>query len=192
MSDTVYTSLTTAAFTAALGLFLKIYFDHRARVDKARGIAAGLRGEITAYHELLNPDTLLLNLQIIAAWPDKGKLPGLLSDVPEGHPVFDSVAKDIGLLTPKLAVEISKFYNIISGMRLMHRHLKTPGFLALAPDEQTSYINVFVDRLKLQIPRWPIILDHLHEFEKSDTWFDFFTAKMASNYIRKPRSNNPT
>src|ERR1700722_9958925 len=109
----------------------KMAFDEYDRYRLRRGVAAGLAGEIRAYIELLQPATLAANLRRLASFPRPDRLAGLsaFGPLPNSHPVFDRVADRIGLLSVDIALQISKFYNVVTGFRLLASGVSTERFM---------------------------------------------------------------
>ena len=110
-------ALTTALFTAALALLGKIGFDLWGRQRDRRGLAGALAGEIGAYLDLLNGDTLSAAYRQIAALDRDLRVGRLrsLPALPTTHPVFDKVAEKLGTLPHAAAYGVSRFYNVVTG-----------------------------------------------------------------------------
>jgi hypothetical protein len=88
------------------------------------GIAAALAGEINAYVDLLSAKIdgrdAAASYRLAAGLNQDARLVWLrtIPPLPSAHPVFDKVAEKIGQLPHAEAYAISRFYNVITGMRL--------------------------------------------------------------------------
>ena len=61
--------------------------------------------------------------------------------LPSSHPVFDKVADKIGLLSTGLARDISKFYNVVTGMRIVISNISSDRFKSLPDEVQVRMIE---------------------------------------------------
>ena len=157
------TALAAAFFTAALALVGKIIFDIWSRHRKKRGIAASLAGEIGAYVELLQPEMLVSNFRKIAEmeYSHRGRQLAAFGSPPSSHPVFDKVADKIGLLSTSLARDISKFYNVVTGIRLLISNMSSDGFKSLSDDVQVSMIEEVIKMIEKHIIPATTMVDQL-------------------------------
>ncbi|HEV2675193.1 MAG TPA: hypothetical protein VGV37_11685 [Aliidongia sp.] len=125
-----FTALWTAAATVTLGFFLKEISEWRLKRQKRRSVAGALAGEMGAYLYLMKPDQIAENFTKIARLEKLIRTQRLkaLNELPDSHPVFDAIAKDIGELPPKLAQEVSSFHNVVGGARLMFLSIRKSEF----------------------------------------------------------------
>jgi hypothetical protein len=136
-------AFTAALITATMALVAKIIFDAFDRYRLRQGVAAGLAGEIRAYIELLQPEKMSAALRAFARLPRAERIIKLsaFGPLPSSHPVFDKVADRIGLLSVDIALDISKFYNVVTGFRLLATGASTERFLNLPDEIQTAQLE---------------------------------------------------
>jgi hypothetical protein len=134
-----------AALVAGLvGFAAKIGNDIRTEHEARKSIAAALAGELGAYLRLAEPENTAANIKSLAkrSYADRiALLPGLFSNLPAGHPVFDKVADKIGSLSPEAARGVSEAYNIITGMRLHMAHISSADFIAKPDGMQVAWLD---------------------------------------------------
>ena len=157
------TALAAAFFTAALALVGKIIFDVWSRHREKQGIAASLAGEIGAYVELLRPEILVSSFRGIAEmeYPERVRALAAFGPLPSSHPVFDKVADKIGLLSTGLARDISKFYNVVTGMRLLISNISSDRFKNLSNDMQVRMIEEVIKMVEKHIIPATTMVDQL-------------------------------
>lgn len=142
--------MTLALLSATLAILGKVAFDIWVRYCQRQSVAAAIAGEIAGYLQTLNPSQTVAALRSIAAMePDKRakRLAGM-SPLPSGHPMFDKVGDKVGLLPPELVQDITAFYNVISGMRLLFNHSSSEKFLGADVGYQTDYLNAIANGLE--------------------------------------------
>ncbi len=127
-------------------------------------MAAALAGEIGAYLELSNARQLPETYRKMAKSVDAVASRGATPDPPTGHPVFDAVAGDLGLLTTDLAKRVSEFYNVVSVWRSFMRQLKSPEFNAMPAELRVRIINNFADLFEPKIDDFFKLLADLEKF----------------------------
>jgi hypothetical protein len=96
-----------------------------------------------AYIELLGPEKIVSHVREIAGLPRPDRLTRLsaFGPLPNSHPVFDKVADRIGLLSIDVALQISKFYNVVTGFRLPASGASTDRFMNLPDGVQISQLE---------------------------------------------------
>lgn len=140
-------SIAWAIWGAALSLIGKVAFDIWTRISKYRAdrksVAAALAGEIGGYLVTLNPDVTAPRYRAIAALDRETRVRKLAAfpPLPTGHPAYDKLADKVGVLPPHLTREISRIYNVVTGVRLLIMHFHTPAFLAADDEYQTGLIE---------------------------------------------------
>ena len=141
--------LAGAIFTAALALAGKVAFDFWERHRQRSSIAAALAGEIGAYFTLLNPRITATNYRTLASMAYEMRCARLRSmgKLPSGHPVFDKVADKVGLLPTTEAFDVSKTYNIITGLRILVSDLSSDEIVSADSAAQQGRLLVIADIL---------------------------------------------
>ena len=146
-----------------------------------------LAGEIRTYVDFLNPpDRRALapgaspgmwdNMRQIASIKDRATRVislGALGKLPNTHPVFDKVADKLGYLGTDDATAASRFYNVITGMRLQWANLSSPGFLAASDDHHAATLRVFANMLENEVRAGRALSDRLTALARL-SWFDSF------------------
>jgi hypothetical protein len=156
-------AFTTALFTATIALLGKLVFDAWDRYRQRQGIAASVAGEMRAYMELLEPQKMASHIRLLLTLPRETRLVALsaFGPLPQTHPVFDKVADKIGLLSIDIALEISKFYNVVTGMRLLASGLSTERFMNLPDNMQTAQLGFCLSALEKHFPAGAKLADRL-------------------------------
>jgi hypothetical protein len=154
MADLAATDWSTIGLTiaasigaASLSVFGKIVFDvhgkwSQRRADR-RALAAVLAGEIGGYLANLNPEVTAPKYRALAALDRETRVRQLAAfpPLPIGHPAYDKLADKVGLLPAHLAREISRIYNVVTSIRLIIMHFRTPEFQAADEDYQKALIE---------------------------------------------------
>jgi hypothetical protein len=138
-------ALAGAIGAAAVALLAKVAYDLWNRWREQRGTAAALAGEIGAYIALLRPKETAIVFRQIATFersPRQKSFRGM-ARVPSTHPVFDKISEKIGILSVKDAMDISKFYNVITGLRLHINNFSSETFID-AEDAYQIGILIFI------------------------------------------------
>ena len=131
---------------ASLTVIVKIGFDvwsksSQRRADR-RAIAAALAGEIGGYLVALNPEVAGPRYRSLAALDRPSRIRKLAAfpPLPTGHPVYDKLADKVGLLPPDLTREISRLYNVVTGIRVTGAKPRASGVFLL-PTTRCSTIR---------------------------------------------------
>ena len=145
--------LETAFLAGALAIFGAIAADWWKRCHERRAVAAAISGELGAYLELIEPTKTPVALRKLIEFPSEIRTLRLraLNKVPTNHPVFDDLSGKIGLLSPDLAREISKIYNVVTGFRLIFMSLSTEEFLAADKNFQDSQFERLASTIETHI-----------------------------------------
>lgn len=139
-------ALATALFTATIALLGKMGFDSWARYRNRQGIAASLAGEIEMYLSFIARPDVAATLRLICdAGPEQRQnaLRGF-GRLPDSHPVFDKVADQVGLLSIELAYDISRLYNVVTGVRLLMSDLSTERVIGLQDAQQVALVRQII------------------------------------------------
>ena len=155
----------TALFTASIALVGKMAFDSWARYRERQGLAASLAGELGAYLSFWHPNNPAVGMRTLADLPRVQRTPllQLFSKLPDNHPVFDRVSDKIGLLSISTARDISKIYNVVSGLRLFLMDLSSERFLGLDDHLQTGLLNRMADMAEPELAAMPKLIVVLEE-----------------------------
>jgi hypothetical protein len=148
-------ALASAIGVAALALLAKVLYDVWNHWLERRGVASALAGEIGAYITLLKPETMIDALRTIAtmARKDRQNLLRSFGELADTHPVFDKIAHKIGLLPPRETLEISAFYNIVTGFRIQMTGLSSERFLEATDGYQVAILKDLAQTLEEQAPK---------------------------------------
>jgi hypothetical protein len=162
---TVVNNLTTllwaaagTAIAASLSVIGKVIADICSRVSgrraERRAIAATIAGEIGGYLLNLNSEITAKAYRALADLDQPNRILKLAAfpPLPSGHPAYDKLADKIGLLPPSLIIEISKIYNVVTGMRLIINHFRTREFLAADDDYQRGLIQQVAIIMETHVP----------------------------------------
>lgn len=165
-------SLTTAFVATAFALVAKIVADQWNRHSDRRSIAGALAGEVSAYMKQLDPLKFANNFRKIAESDEISRRRCLrsLPKTPSGHPVFDKVADKIGLLPAAEAEEISSFYNVITGFRVLVSGLSDDRFVTADGEVQIALLNTIADKICEETTNVPELIDRLREISTQTFW----------------------
>jgi hypothetical protein len=158
-------SLATAFFIAALALVGKVLFDEWNRQHERRSIAGGLAGEISAYLSFFERRDAAAAYRKIAALPreDRRRRLAAFPQLPSGHPVFDTVAGKLGMLSAAHAHDVSRIYNIVTGMRLLLTNLSSPKFLDADDEYQKAMLENIAATIDQEVPTARSLVTALEE-----------------------------
>ncbi len=143
---------------ASLAVIGKIVSDVHSRWSQhradRRAIAAAIAGEIGGYLVALDPETAAPRYRALAALDRASRVRKLAAfpPLPTGHPAYDKLADKVGLLPPHLTREISRIYNVVTGMRLIIMHFRTAEFLAADDDYQQGLIEQVAVAMDVHVP----------------------------------------
>jgi hypothetical protein len=155
---TIAWPVAAAIGTASLSVIGKVIFDVYSRVSdrraERRAIAATLAGETGGYLLALNPEIAAKNYRALADLDRAARLRKLAAfpPLPTGHPAYDKLADKVGLLPPHLTREISRIYNVVTGVRLLIMHFRTTEFLAADDDYQQGLIRQVAVAMDTHVP----------------------------------------
>ena len=151
-------TIACAIGAASLSVIGKIAFDvyskwSQHRTDQ-RAIAAAIAGEIGGYLAALNPEVTAPRYRVLAALDRETRVRKLAAFPPvaTGHPAYDKLSDKVGLLPPHLTREISRIYNVVTGMRLLIMHFRTAEFLAADDDYQRALIEQVAIAMEYHVP----------------------------------------
>lgn len=96
--------------------------------------------------------------------------------LPQTHPVFDKVADKIGLLSIDIALEISKFYNVVTGLRLLASGFSTERFMNLPDKMQTGQLEFCLAALDRHFPAGAVLADRLEVISRENFHCYFLTC----------------
>ena len=146
--------LALAFFAAALALIGKLAIDAWSRHHQRCSVAAGLAGEIGAYLTFFRRTDGAAGFRAIAGLSiaeRKSRL-SAVSPLPSGHPVFDEVAGQLGVLSVPLAHEVSRIYNIVTGMRLIIGNLSSDRFAQSHDAAQKGILEFIASTIDTELP----------------------------------------
>ncbi|HEV2549829.1 MAG TPA: hypothetical protein VGU20_21125 [Stellaceae bacterium] len=186
-------ALAAAFFTAAIALLGKIFFDLWNRQHERRGIAGALAGEIGAYISFFEQQPLTEGYRKLAAAPRNERVRGLSSMMapPSGHPVFDKLAGQLGRLSPARACEVSRFYNVATGLRLLLAHLSSPKFLEADDRIQQATLEYLAAGHDKYVPLARALVTELEDVARESVW-SVMMVKLADARRRLTTHQKPT